>query len=418
MARNILHVDQNCFFASVEMIAHPECRNVPMAVVGDVEKRHGIVLAKNLLAGKAGVKTAEAVWQAELKCPGLVKLPAHYDKYQFYSERLRELYYEYTDLVEPFGMDECWLDITDSPLKATPHEIADEIRERVKAEFGLTCSVGVSFNKIFAKLGSDYKKPDATTEITLDNFKEIVWTLPASDLLYVGRSTAQRLKKINVNTIGELANSDVKFLTQYLGKAGSLLHVYANGLDNAPVCNADYKRELKSVGNSTTTPADMTNFRDVSATFHMLAASVSERLKKHKLKASVISIWVRDKDLICYEKQRHLFSITDMESVIYENAAELFKNSYDWHTSVRSVGIRCSELCPSDSSEQISIFDAMHDSKSDGELAKAVSDIRARYGSESIKKCAQLTDNNDQEAREKGRRPPMSGGLFGTDFDG
>ncbi len=390
MSRYILHVDQNCYFASVEMIAHPEYRDVPMAVVGDKEQRHGIILAKNQLASKAGVKTAEAIWQAERKCPDLVKAPAHYDKYVFYSGKLREMYEEYSDLVEPFGLDECWIDITDTLNGRTPVEIAEEIRQRVKDEFNLTCSIGLSFNKIFAKLGSDYKKPDALTVISEENFKEIVWPLSCSDLLFVGKSTTERLMRANIRTIGDIAASDRGFLLKYLGKNGAQLWDYANGLDNSPVMPADFKRTVKSVGNSTTTAKDMTDMTQIKATFHALASTVSSRLRKHNLMGNVLQITVRDKDLSVYEKQRVLYMPTYRESDIYNAAVELFKDSYDWHTSVRSIGVRLTSLVGTDEPVQMSFFENEKKNEGQKKLAETIDSIKERFGNQSIMSLAEL----------------------------
>ncbi len=312
MKRIIFHIDQNCYFASVEMISRPELMNVPMAVAGDAQARHGIILAKNEPAKKYGIKTAEAIWQAKAKCPDLVLVDAHHEKYVFYSKKLREMYSEYTDRVEPFGLDECWLDMTDS-VSGYPEaeELALEIRNRVKSEFKLTCSVGISFNKVFAKLGSDYKKPDATTVFTDEEWKEKIWPLPVSDLLFVGGKTAEKLAKINIKTIGDLADSDAGFISRYLGKAGIVLWEYANGIDDSPVAESGYKRIPKSVGNSTTTAVDMTSDREIERTLHMLSESVAQRLRKHMLKGTVVQITVRDCDLGIYEKQRILYRPTD-----------------------------------------------------------------------------------------------------------
>lgn len=400
MRRVIFHIDQNCYFASVEMISHPEYRNVPMAVVGDKESRHGIVLAKNQLASNAGVKTAEVIWQAQSKCPDLVLASPHYDKYEFYSRKLRELYLEYTDKVEPFGLDECWLDLTDTIGDRDPKEVADEIRERVKTEFKLTCSVGVSFNKIFAKLGSDYKKPDATTVITEENFKEVVWPLPCSDLLFVGKSTKERLYKVNIKSIGDLANCEAAFLTDYLGKNGYQLWIYANGLDDSEVKDSGYKRTVKSVGNSTTTSEDMCSLRDVSATFLTLSSSVASRLRRAGLKGSVVQITVRDIELNIYEKQKILYKDTDNSREIYECAVDLFKESYDWHLPVRSVGVRVTDLVRSDAPEQISLFEEAERNDKEDKLGKTVDLIRERYGKKSLRLLGEL---------EKGRNsvPPQ-----------
>lgn len=384
MRRVILHVDQNCYFASVEMISHPEYRNVPMAVVGDKEKRHGIVLAKNQLASKAGVKTAEVIWQARSKCPDLVLAVPHYDKYEFYSRKLRELYQEYTDKVEPFGLDECWLDLTDVIGDRDPGEVADEIRNRVRTEFKLTCSVGVSFNKIFAKLGSDYKKPDATTVITEENFKDIVWPLPCSDLLFVGRSTKERLAKVNIKTIGDLANCDRAFLSEYLGKHGVGLWIYANGLDDSEVKDSDYRRSVKSVGNSSTTVTDMTSEREISSTYLTLSSSVAGRLRRAGLTGNVIQISVRDRDLVVSEKQKILPDHTDNAGVIHKAAMELFNGFYDWHLPVRSIGVRMTGLIPKGSPSQISLFENMEETGKNGKLDKAIDSIKERYGKKSL----------------------------------
>ena len=408
MKRIIFHIDQNCYFASVEMISHPEYRNVPMAVVGDIEARHGIVLAKNELAKKYGVKTAEAIWQAKAKCPDLVLAPAHHEKYEFYSMKLRELYYGYTDRVEPFGLDECWLDMTDACRDFDEAvKVADSIRQTVKDRFSLTCSVGISFNKIFAKLGSDYKKPDATTVFTDLDWKEKIWPLPADDLLFVGRSTMGRLRKINVRTIGDLAGTDKDYLIRYLGKAGDVLWRYANGLDDSPVAVAGYKREIKSVGNSTTTAADMTSDAAVSRTLHMLSESVAERLRKHGLKGTVIQIEIRDRDLEHCDKQKILFEPTDNAGTIYSAAKALFGESWDWKKGIRSIGVRCAKVIPADSGIQMSIFTDEETRKKTGKLDKVIDDINRRYGKGVIKSASEAKVQRDVD-----RAAPISNDPF------
>ena len=390
MKRIIFHIDQNCYFASVEMISRPELRNVPMAVAGDAKVRHGIILAKNEPAKKYGIKTAEAIWQAQAKCPDLVLVDAHHEKYEFYSKKLREMYSEYTDKVEPFGLDECWLDMTGIVSDYDEaEEVALEIRNRVKEEFKLTCSVGISFNKVFAKLGSDYKKPDATTVFTDRNWQEKIWPLPVSDLLFVGKHTADKLAKINVKTIGDLAKTDVEFINRYLGKNGVGLLEYANGLDDSPVAESGYKRIPKSVGNSTTTAEDMTSDRQIERTLHMLSESVASRLRRHGLKGTVVQITVRDRDLGIYEKQGILYRATDDAKDIYQAARDLFKNSYDWNKGVRSIGVRCTKLVRSDSGEQLSLFAEAQKSERDERLNKAIDDINRRYGTGVIRSAAE-----------------------------
>ena len=390
MKRIIFHIDQNCYFASVEMISRPELKSVPMAVAGDAEVRHGIILAKNEPAKKYGIKTAEAIWQAKAKCPELVLVEAHHKKYEYYSKKLREMYSEYTDKVEPFGLDECWLDMTDCVGSfEEAEEVALEIRNRVKEEFKLTCSVGISFNKVFAKLGSDYKKPDATTVFSDSNWQEKIWPLPVADLLFVGRHTAEKLSKINVKTIGDLARTDGDYINRYLGKAGVMLWEYANGLDDAPVAESGYKRIPKSVGNSTTTAEDMTSDRQIERTLHMLSESVAERLRKHCLKGTVVQITVRDRDLCIYEKQKIIYKPTDDAKVIYTAARELFKESYDWNKGVRSIGVRCTKLVRADSREQLSLFTEIKKEERDDRLNRAIDDINRRYGSNVIKSAAE-----------------------------
>lgn len=249
MARTILHSDLNAYFASVEMMLHPELQGHAVAVCGSVEDRHGIVLTKSQMAKEAGVKTGMAIWQAKQQCPKLIVVHPHYDQYLKYSEAVHEIYNQYTDLIEPFGIDECFLDMTGSThLFGDGKTIADELRRIIKSELGLTVSVGVSFNKIFAKLGSDMKKPDGTTVITEDNFKNVVWPLPASDLLFVGRATTKRLYNHGISTIGGIAQADPERLRSWFGINGIRLWQFANGYDKSRVCNYGYELAAKSVG--------------------------------------------------------------------------------------------------------------------------------------------------------------------------
>ena len=241
--RAILHSDCNGFYASVECLHHPEIRNKPVAVSGDAENRHGIILAKNEIAKKYNIKTGEAIWQAKQKCPDLITVPPHFDLYKRFSKMARRIYSEYTDKIEPFGLDEAWLDVTDNK-NMNGKEIALEINRRIKQELGITVSIGVSFNKIFAKFGSDYKKPDAITEITRENYRDIVWNCPAIDLLYVGRATGRKLESIGIYTIGDIATADVTLLRSYLGKWGDLIYGFANGYDSSTVAQMKEKSEV------------------------------------------------------------------------------------------------------------------------------------------------------------------------------
>jgi len=259
MDRIIFHCDCNSFYASVELLGRPELRHLPVAVCGDPESRHGIILAKNEAAKTFGVKTAETIWQARKKCPELVLLPAHHRRYAEISKKVNSIYEEYSDLVEPFGIDESWLDVTGSVhlFGGDPVALADTLRERIRAEVGITISVGISFNKVFAKLGSDYKKPDATTVISRENFQELVWPLPVTDLLYVGHAAKNAFQRFRIATIGELAVFDKDALFTILGKNGVQLHDFANGLDTSPVAPARQSAVPKSVGNGLTFPRNL-----------------------------------------------------------------------------------------------------------------------------------------------------------------
>ena len=305
--RHILHVDQNCFYASVEMQRHPELRDKPLAVCGSQEERHGIVLTANYIAKPYGVKTGMAIWQARQRCPDLVILPPDMDEYIRISHMAREIYEDYTDQVEPFGLDESWLDVTGSVgLFGDPMTIAREISGRIKFELGITASIGVADNKITAKLGSDYKKPDAITRIGEDNYKEIVFPLPVEDLLYVGPATSKKLRAIGVSTIGRLAECPVEVLVRRLGKMGAVLHTFANGRDISPVQRSDHIPNIKSVGNSATTPRDLENEEDVKLMLILLAESVCCRMRELVSRCTVVEIYVRDTELNSFCRQRKL----------------------------------------------------------------------------------------------------------------
>ena len=296
--RCVLHIDMNNFFATVECRGRDDLVGKPVAVGGDAEARHGIILAKNHEAKAYGIRTGESIAEAKNKCPRLVILPAHYDEYIKVSRAARKIYSDYTDLIESFGIDECWIDVTESEyLFGGGERIADEIRGRVKRELGVTVSVGVSFNKVFAKLGSDLKKPDATTVISRENFKNTVWSLPAEELLFVGRSTKRRLNTLGIFTIGDLANADGNMLLRFLGKNGMMLQSFALGRDNAPVLRNEASYPVKSVGNSTTAPRDIKTEREAQIVFAVLCESVAVRLRAEGKKCTTVRISVRSSDL-------------------------------------------------------------------------------------------------------------------------
>lgn len=330
--RTILHSDMNSCYASIELLHHPELRGKPLAVGGDPEARHGIVLAKDQIAKKAGIQTGMALWQARQVCPDIVFVPPRMDLYLRYSRLAHEIYAEYTDLQEPYGIDESWLDVTNSTrLKGDEGDgvaIANEISNRIKFELGITVSIGVSWNKIFAKLGSDYKKPDAITEISRENYKRIVWGLPASDLLYVGNSTKRKLNMLGVKTIGDLANADTDMLKSMLGKMGLILKLFANGDDETPVSKENTHAPIKNIGNSTTTPRDLTCFEDVAIVLYVLAESVAARLRDNHFVCHVVEISIRDNELYSFTRQKKIENPTDITTEIAEATIRLFWDNY------------------------------------------------------------------------------------------
>ncbi|MFR8002093.1 MAG: DNA polymerase IV [Hydrogeniiclostridium sp.] len=386
--RTILHCDCNGFYASVECLLHPEFRNVPMAVCGDPESRHGIILAKNELAKQYDIRTAETIWQAKQKCPNLVLARPHHGEYAKYSRIVNQIYLRYTDQVEPFGIDESWLDVTGSRLLfGSGEKIADELRETVRRETGLTISVGVSFNKIFAKLGSDYKKPDATTVISRENYKDIVFPLPADSLLYVGKSARAVLKKLRIRTIGELAASNREVLWRHLGKMGAELWDYANGLDRSPVrCYYD-PREIKSVGNGMTFRRNLAGEEDIRVGILTLADSVAARMRRHKLKCTTVQVTIRNPSFHTITRQKKLPFPTHLAKDLAEASMELIAASWKMEAPIRMLTITGSGLVSEDfSGEQISLFeeDQPEDSTRQEQLENTLDAIRGKYGKSAL----------------------------------
>lgn len=386
MDRVILHCDMNGFFASVELLSHPELANVPMAVCGNPENRHGIILAKNELAKKAGVVTAQTLWQARKKCADLQVVPPHHDKYKHYSRLINEIYGRFTDMVEPFSIDESWLDVTASRrLFGDGKHIADTIRKTVREELGLTLSAGVSFNKIFAKMGSEYKKPDATTVISRDNYKKILWPMPVSEMFFVGGATAQKLNKAGIMTIGQLAQTERALLENMLGKHGSQLYDYANGLDDSPVCRQCEKQKIKSVGNGITFKRNLTGTEDIKTAAMNLADTVAARLRHYEMKAHGIKVDIKDTELKTISRQKQLTVPTNLAYEISEAAVEIIISSWNIRKPIRMLTITGINLCDEDTEEQISLFGADTVSREKTEnLERAMDSIRARYGQSSI----------------------------------
>ncbi len=388
MERSILHCDLNNFFASVECRDTPELNGHPVAVCGSVEDRHGIVLAKNELAKSCGVKTAETIWQAQRKCPDLLIVPPHFENYLLASSKVKKIYLSYTDQVESFGIDECWLDVTGSTrLFGSGVDIAEQIRVRVKSELELTVSVGVSFNKIFAKLGSDMKKPDATTAITLENYKQKVWPLPADALLGVGQSTTKRLHGMGITTIGELAQTNPKYLTSAFGKAGQYLWINANGRDLSEVMKNDTYVPPKSIGNSITCVHDLCGIDEVWPVLLYLAEKISRRMRESGVIASGIQLLVKDNRLHVYQHQQHLPWSTRLTMDLACAARQMFIESYDWNCPVRALGISGFALLPQSDTQQASFFrNILRDEKTE-QLENRVEFLRGKYGTSAVKRA-------------------------------
>ncbi|NLB36624.1 MAG: DNA polymerase IV [Clostridiales bacterium] len=383
--RVILHCDLNNFFASVECLFRKDLAGLPVAVCGSVENRHGIVLAKNEIAKGFGVKTAQAIWQAQLKCPKLVIIPPHYDKYLEFSRRAREIYERYTDMIEPFGIDECWLDVTGSQtLFGSGEKMANEIRTAVKKELGVTISAGVSFNKVFAKLGSDMKKPDAVTVLSKENFKEKAWPLKANEILGVGRSTEKSLRGLGIFTIGDLARTPENVLSAALGKHGRVLWKYANGLDNSRVIRDCEQPPAKTIGRSMTCKRDLENNADVKRVFFALAESVTHSLRENKAMAGTVQITIRDSLLNIQEHQQRLTMPTRLTTILTYTGMEIFTRHWDWRRPVRSVGIRACELVSEGENYQLT-FDHDYEKLEQLErLEKSIDTIRGRYGDDAL----------------------------------
>lgn len=391
--RTILHSDMNCFYASVEMMLDPSLRGKPVAVCGSTENRHGIVLAKSELAKKAGVKTGMVNWEARQLCPGLIMVKPQYDQYLKYSELARNIYQRYTDQVEPYGMDECWLDVTGSrSVCGDGMKIAESIRQEIKEELGLTVSIGVSYNKIFAKLGSDMKKPDAVTEIPKASFQEKVWPLPASDLLFVGRATAAKFNSYGIHTIGDIAATDPDFLKRLLGVNGLQLWRYAAGMDDTPVMHKDFVSPIKSVGHGITCVADLLDDEEVWKVMLELSQDVGHRLRLHKLKATGVQISIRSNDLGYRQYQAPLSLSTQSPMMIAKKAHAIFLANYRWSTPVRAVTVRAINLIPQGTPEQIDLFTDMRRVEKAEKLDDCIEEIRRRFGKRAVFQACLLGD--------------------------
>ena len=418
MERWIFHCDCNSFYASVELLRHPELRDQCVAVCGDPEGRHGIVLAKNEPAKRMGVKTAEVIWQAKRKCPDLVLLPPHREYYKKYSKIINEIYRKYTDRVEPFGIDESWLDVTGTwqLFAESPAALADQLRAEVKAATGLTISVGVSFNKVFAKLGSDYKKPDATTLITRENFHQIVWPLPAGDLLYVGASAQNRLAGMGISTIGELAAARPEALAEALGKLGLELSRYARGEDEAPVRRWGEKEPIKSVGNGTTFRRNIRGPAEIRSALNVLADEVAGRLRRHGVWAGAVQVTIRDPELKTITRQKQLPMSTHLARDLANACWQLMEKNWDMARPVRMLTVTALAITEEPFAVQQSLFDDAPKADPRREkLEQSLDAIRKKYGRGAIGAGSIL--HNDMGLGELAIRPQSEGDGEEEEFD-
>ena len=410
MDRVILHCDLNSFYASVELLDHPELRDRPVAVCGDPNSRHGIILAKNEPAKRYKVQTAETIWQARRKCPELVLLPAHHWKYRDYSRRVNAVYERYTDLVEPFSIDESWLDITGSLhlFGGDAKALADEIRRVLREELGLTVSVGVSFNKIFAKMGSDYKKPDATTVISRENYQELLWPLPITSLLFVGRSAAAALEHYGVHTIGDLARLDREAAASILGRQGCTLHDYATGAEHSPVVPAREQPGPKSVGNGLTFPRNLVGWAELHAGVTELADEVAVRLRGHGLKCTTLQVTIRDPNFKDICRQKRLSAPTYVARELTETAMELIRAAWRENAPVRALTLTAQALEEGEAGEQLDLFAAGAAPRRDKleKLEKAMDGIRGKFGRDAIAP-ASTVHRDRAEVKAEQRLPPV-----------
>ncbi len=389
MTRHILHVDCNKFYASVECCLHPELRDKPVVVGGHEEARHGIVLTKNEIAARYGIATGETLWSARKKCPDLVTVPPHFSLYTKYSRLVRGILLEYTPLVEPFGLDESWMDITE--CLRNPVEVAQEIRTRIKEELGITVSIGVSFNKTFAKLGSDYKKPDAVTVFSRENYRDLVWPLPVGELIYVGRSTKEKLAERFLYTIGDVARADPALLQSLLGKWGPALHAVANGWDAQPVIPSEEAAEAQSVSNGMTTPRDLTDNRDVQRVITVLAESVGRRLREQHLCGKTVELHLRDNQLVTHTYRTTLDHHIQSTGDVTREAYALFCAVYRWKHPLRSVTVGVSGLDAEDAPCQMDMTESAGREKRE-RLDRAVDGLRERFGDTCIRRAILLED--------------------------
>jgi len=384
MDRTILHCDCNSYYASVECLDHPQWRTVPMAVCGDPQSRHGIILAKNELAKACGVQTAQTIWQAKQCCPNLLLVPPRFPLYAQYSKKINEIYAQYTDQVEPFSIDESWLDVTGSlHLFGSGEQIADELRRRIRQELGLTISVGVSFNKTYAKLGSDYKKPDATTVISRENYRQILWPLPVRDMLFVGASAARKLQQVGILTIGDLVHAGAARMYSLLGRAGESIWKCASGSDDSLVKRIGERESVKSISNSCTFGHDLVQLREIRKELLNLCDRAASRLREKELFCGVVQLQIKDRELQTMSRQKSLVNLTQSTQVIYETTLSLLEENWQTGRPIRMLSVGVVGLTPSGSA-QMSLFEDDAQNEKRLQMEKTMDAIRNRFGKSAL----------------------------------
>ena len=397
VGRVIFHSDMNNFFASCECLLNPELKDKPVAVCGDEENRRGIVLAKNEAAKKYGIKTCDLVWQAKKKCSNLVILSPRHDLYREFSRKAMQLYSSYTDRIEPFGLDEAWLDMSNSTASLEEGKLlADRLRQHIKEEIGLTASVGVAENKVFAKLGSDMRKPDATTVISPQNYKDLIWNMSAENMLFVGDATRSKLNRAGILTIGDIAKTPQESLRKLLGKHGDMLWIYANGDDMSEVRRFDEEEEVKSIGHSVTLGKDISSIEDAKPIICELCDKVAKRLRKKALKANTVVLWVRYMDFESYQKQEKLCDPTQLAFDIVNKTLAILSEPGNFKKPIRALGVRVTDIVGEETKRQQSLF-SNEDYSKIAALEESLDGIRERFGTSSIRRASSLSNGKEME---------------------
>ncbi|EFP61335.1 DNA polymerase IV [[Clostridium] innocuum] len=393
--RIIVHSDINHCYAQIEEMKYPELRDIPMAVGGSEEERHGIILAKNDKAKAFQIKTGESLREALAKCPQLRILKPDYEEYMYYTEKVKDIYREYTDQVESFGLDEAWMDLSESTaLFGDGRSIARRIQNRVAHELGMSVSMGVSYNKIFAKIGSDMDKHSGLVEITRQNYQDVIWPLPVSDMFYVGRATKHKLAHYAIETIGQLAQLPKGWMKDRFGKMGELIWWFANGEDVSEVALISHQDPVKSVGNAITAPKDVCTYEEAKLVYYVLVESVASRLREQGLRGNVISITLRSTELSWFSRQRKLTQATNIAAEIMPVVLTLLQENYDFTIPLRTIGVTVSGIEKDTGFTQLNLFVSEQERQRQRKLEETMDAVRERFGFAKIQRCSMLQDRH------------------------